>query len=152
MTTSVKTLSQLANHQEFIARHIGPDAEQTQAMLAELGLNSVEELIAQTVPAGIRLTTPLATGEAVNEVEALSYLKAVASKNKIFKSYIGMGYHPTHTPNVILRNVLEIPGLVHRVHAIPARNCAGPLRITAEFPAGFIRFNRHGTGFSVTAG
>ncbi|MBU2222403.1 MAG: glycine dehydrogenase (aminomethyl-transferring), partial [Gammaproteobacteria bacterium] len=110
MTTSVKTLSQLANHQEFIARHIGPNAAETQAMLIELGVNSVEELIAQTVPAGIRLTTPLATGEATTEADALAYLKAAASKNKMFKSYIGMGYHPTHTPNVILRNVLENPG------------------------------------------
>lgn len=110
MTTSVKTLSQLANHQEFISRHIGPDEAQTQAMLQELGVSSVEELIAQTVPASIRLDKPLATGDATTEVDALSYLKAVASKNKIFKSYIGMGYHPTHTPNVILRNVLENPG------------------------------------------
>ncbi|MDZ7869555.1 MAG: glycine dehydrogenase, partial [Rheinheimera sp.] len=110
MTTSVKTLSQLANHTDFIARHIGPNAQETQAMLAELNVSSVEELIAQTVPAGIRLTTPLATGEATTEADALAYLKAAASKNKMFKSYIGMGYHPTHTPNVILRNVLENPG------------------------------------------
>lgn len=110
MTTSVKTLSQLANHTDFISRHIGPDAAQTSAMLAELGVSSIEELIAQTVPAAIRLQTPLATGEATTEVDALAYLKAAASKNKMFKSYIGMGYHPTHTPNVILRNVLENPG------------------------------------------
>jgi len=110
MTTSVKTLSQLANHQEFIGRHIGPDQAETAAMLQELGVSSVEELIAQTVPASIRLDKPLATGDATTEVDALAYLKAVASKNKVFKSYIGMGYHPTHTPNVILRNVLENPG------------------------------------------
>ena len=110
MTTSVKTLSQLANHHEFIARHIGPNADETAAMLAELGVSSMEELIAQTVPAGIRLPAPLATGAATTEADALAYLKAVAGKNKIFKSYIGLGYHPTHTPNVILRNVLENPG------------------------------------------
>lgn len=110
MTNSVKTLSQLANHQEFIGRHIGPDQAETAAMLQELGVSSVEELIAQTVPASIRLDKPLATGEATTEVDALAYLKTVAGKNKIFKSYIGMGYHPTHTPNVILRNVLENPG------------------------------------------
>ena len=110
MTTSVKTLSQLANHTDFISRHIGPDAAQTAAMLTELGVSSIEELIAQTVPASIRLQTPLATGAATSEVDALAYLKAAASKNKMFKSYIGMGYHPTHTPNVILRNVLENPG------------------------------------------
>lgn len=111
MTTSaVKTLSQLANHQEFIQRHIGPDANETAAMLAELGVSSMEELIAQTVPASIRLPKPLATGEATTEADALAYLKAAANKNKMFKSYIGMGYHPTLTPNVILRNVLENPG------------------------------------------
>ncbi|CAM3829577.1 aminomethyl-transferring glycine dehydrogenase [Rheinheimera salexigens] len=111
MTNSaVKTLSQLANHEEFIQRHIGPDAAETAAMLNELGLDSMEALIAQTVPADIRLPEPLATGKARSEVEALAYLKQAASKNKMFKSYIGMGYHPTLTPNVILRNVLENPG------------------------------------------
>ena len=60
--TAVKTLSQLANHDEFIQRHIGPDAAETAAMLSELGVDSVEALIAQTVPADIRLKTPLATG------------------------------------------------------------------------------------------
>jgi glycine dehydrogenase len=111
MTNSaVKTLSQLANHEEFIQRHIGPDAAETAAMLNELGVDSMEALIAQTVPADIRLTTPLATGPAMSEAEALARLKKSASKNKMFKSYIGMGYHPTLTPNVILRNVLENPG------------------------------------------
>jgi len=111
MTNSaVKTLSQLANHDEFIQRHIGPDAAETAAMLNELGVDSIEALIAQTVPADIRLTTPLATGPARTEAEALAVLKQAAAKNKMFKSYIGMGYHPTLTPNVILRNVLENPG------------------------------------------
>ncbi|MEO3865693.1 aminomethyl-transferring glycine dehydrogenase [Rheinheimera fenheensis] len=111
MTNSaVKTLSQLANHEEFIQRHIGPDAAETAAMLSELGVDSMEMLIAQTVPAGIRLPKPLATGPAMTEADALAKLKRVASKNKMFKSYIGMGYHPTLTPNVILRNVLENPG------------------------------------------
>ena len=111
MTNSaVKTLSQLANHDEFIQRHIGPDAAETAAMLSELGVDSIEALIAQTVPADIRLTTPLATGPARTEADALAVLKQAAAKNKMFKSYIGMGYHPTLTPNVILRNVLENPG------------------------------------------
>ena len=107
---AVKTLSQLANHEEFIQRHIGPDAAETAAMLSELGVDSMEALIAQTVPADIRLKTPLATGAARTEAEALAHLKQVAGKNKMFTSYIGMGYHPTLTPNVILRNVLENPG------------------------------------------
>ena len=108
--TAVKTLSQLANHDEFIQRHIGPDEAETAAMLAELGVDSMETLIAQTVPASIRLPKPLATGNSRTENDALTHLKAVAAKNKMYKSYIGMGYHPTLTPNVILRNVLENPG------------------------------------------
>lgn len=108
--TAVKTLTQLAKHDEFIQRHIGPDAAETAAMLQELGVDSLEQLIAQTVPESIRLPKPLAIGDSQTEADALKYLKAVASKNKMYKSYIGMGYHPTLTPNVILRNVLENPG------------------------------------------
>ncbi|EJI86100.1 glycine dehydrogenase [Alishewanella aestuarii B11] len=108
--TAVKTLTQLAKHDEFIQRHIGPDAAETTAMLQELGVDSIEQLIAQTVPQSIRLPKPLAIGDSRTEVDALAYLKAAASKNKMYKSYIGMGYHPTLTPHVILRNVLENPG------------------------------------------
>jgi len=108
--TAVKTLTQLAKHDEFIQRHIGPDEAETAAMLDTLGVDSIEQLIAQTVPQSIRLPQPLAIGESQTEADALSYLKAVAAKNKMYKSYIGMGYHPTLTPNVILRNVLENPG------------------------------------------
>ncbi|MDP4982122.1 aminomethyl-transferring glycine dehydrogenase [Pseudoalteromonas tunicata] len=105
-----KSLDQLEQKQDFIRRHIGPDAAQTAAMLAELNVSSVEELISQTVPADIRLKQGLTVGESRTEVEALSYLKSVVSKNKLYKSYIGQGYHPTLVPNVILRNVLENPG------------------------------------------
>lgn len=103
-------VSLLANPQEFIRRHIGPDEAQTRAMLEVLGLDSVETLIAHTVPEAIRLQGELALDEAVSESQALAELKAIASQNRIFKSYIGMGYYDTHTPNVILRNVLENPG------------------------------------------
>ena len=108
--TVVRTLTQLAKHDEFIQRHIGPDEAETAAMLQELGVDSIEQLIAQTVPQSIRLPKPLAIGDSRTEVDALAYLKAAASKNKMYKSYIGMGYHPTLTPHVILRNVLENPG------------------------------------------
>lgn len=108
--SAVKTLTQLENHQEFIQRHIGPDTAETEAMLAELGVSTIAELIAQTVPSDIRLPAPLAIGDSRTEADALTYLKQAAAKNKVFKSYIGMGYHPTLTPNVILRNVLENPG------------------------------------------
>jgi glycine dehydrogenase len=108
--SNAKSLEQLEQKQDFIRRHIGPDANQLSAMLADLGVSSVEEFMNETVPASIRLEQGLNIGESRTEVETLSYLKSVASKNKVFKSYIGQGYHPTLTPNVILRNVLENPG------------------------------------------
>jgi glycine dehydrogenase len=104
------SLTHLANQDEFVARHIGPNAQQTAAMLATLGLSSVKELIDKTVPDNIRLKGELNLGEAVSEANALAQLKVIASKNKMYKSYIGMGYHDTHVPLVVLRNVLENPG------------------------------------------
>ena len=108
--SNAKSLEQLEQKQDFIRRHIGPSPAQVSDMLSALEVSSVQELIDQTVPANIRLEQPLSIGESRTEVETLNYLKSVASKNKVFKSYIGQGYHPTHVPHVILRNVLENPG------------------------------------------
>ncbi|MDN3651855.1 aminomethyl-transferring glycine dehydrogenase [Thalassotalea ponticola] len=107
---STQTLSQLEQTEDFSRRHIGPDAEQTAAMLKEIGADSVDALIDEIVPANIRLDNLPNIGESKSEVKALSDLKAVAGKNKVFQSNIGLGYYPTLTPNVILRNVLENPG------------------------------------------
>ncbi|WP_215781617.1 aminomethyl-transferring glycine dehydrogenase [Paludibacterium sp. B53371] len=104
------TLSQLFNRDEFIARHIGPSDADRQAMLATVGASSLEDLIDQTVPSAIRLRGKLPLPEARPEAEALEVLKQLARQNVIKQSYIGMGYHPTLTPAVILRNVLENPG------------------------------------------
>lgn len=104
------SLNQLAFHDEFIGRHLGPDAQQTVEMLQTLGLKSIKELIDKTVPEGIRLKSELNLDAAVTEAEALAYLREVANKNQVFKTYIGMGYHDTHVPLVVLRNVLENPG------------------------------------------
>jgi glycine dehydrogenase len=95
---------------EFQRRHNGPDAADTQAMLQTIGVNSLDELIDQTVPAGIRLAEPLNTPAAISEFEYLNELKIVAAKNKLYKTYIGQGYYGTITPSVILRNVFENPG------------------------------------------
>ncbi len=103
-------LEEVIHSDEFIGRHIGPDAKQTQAMLDAMGLTSVDALIEKTVPAGIRSETTSALGNPVTEHEALAELRAIAQKNSVHTSYIGMGYHDTHVPNVILRNVLENPG------------------------------------------
>ncbi|WP_340679028.1 aminomethyl-transferring glycine dehydrogenase [Paraglaciecola sp.] len=104
------SLTQLEQSQDFIRRHIGPGESEIASMLATIGATSLDDLIQQTVPQSIRSKSALKVGEAQTEVQALSYLKSVASKNKLNKSYIGMGYYDTLTPNVILRNVLENPG------------------------------------------
>ncbi len=95
---------------EFSGRHIGPNKAETTAMLAEIGVNSLEELISKTIPDGIRIKSELETPPAISEFEYLNELKKVAAKNKVFKSYIGQGYYDTITPSVILRNVFENPG------------------------------------------
>jgi len=108
MTT--ESLQQLEQTQDFIRRHIGPNAEQTQAMLKDIGAESVDALINEIVPSNIRLADLPAINESKTEAQALADLKAVASQNKVNTSYIGLGYYGTFTPNVILRNVLENPG------------------------------------------
>lgn len=104
------SLNTLAFHDEFIHRHIGPDGAQTAEMLKALGVSSLSSLIDQTVPAGIRLSVPLNLDDAISETAALDQLRIIAAKNKLHKNYIGMGYHDTHVPYVVLRNVLENPG------------------------------------------
>lgn len=101
---------QLFNPREFIQRHIGSNASQIATMLAQIGAKSLEDLSEQTVPASILLKQNMALQEAVSEADTLARIKAIADKNTINKSYIGMGYYPNHTPTVILRNVLENPG------------------------------------------
>jgi glycine dehydrogenase len=104
------TLATLFNRTEFVSRHIGIDAADEAAMLAELGVASLADLIDETVPGNIRFSHKLALPDALSEAEALAKLKAIAAKNKVNKSFIGLGYHPTRTPGVVLRNVLENPG------------------------------------------
>src|SRR6056300_612888 len=97
-------------NREFIRRHIGPSSEEQKQMLSHLGFNSLDEFIKKIVPEKIIENKPLDIDEPVSEYEALNQLKQIAGQNKIFKSFIGMGYYGTYTPNVILRNVLENPG------------------------------------------
>ncbi|NGX87726.1 aminomethyl-transferring glycine dehydrogenase [Rahnella sp. Lac-M11] len=104
------TLSQLENNEAFIGRHIGPSSQQQQQMLDTVGADSLNALIQQIVPVDIQLPGPPAVGDAVTEHQALAELKAIASQNQRYKSYIGMGYSAVLTPPVILRNMLENPG------------------------------------------
>jgi len=94
----------------FANRHIGPSEADIKQMLQQSDAQSVSQLIGETIPEKIRLDKPLDLPPALAEDEYLENIRSIASKNKIFRSFIGMGYYETTTPNVILRNVLENPG------------------------------------------
>ncbi|MEZ5372142.1 MAG: hypothetical protein R2704_05315 [Microthrixaceae bacterium] len=97
---------------DFVSRHVGSDAHETAAMLADLGYSSMDELIAATVPASVRSNEPLTLTDlpaAMSEPELLDHLRELATGNEVLTSMIGQGYYGTHTPTVIQRNVLENP-------------------------------------------
>ena len=109
MLQKKRSLKDLQNAAEFIARHIGPSAEDQQQMLNVLGCNSLEQLTAQVVPEAIAMREDLAVVDSCTEAQALAELRALAEQNKVFRSFIGQGYYNTITPNVIQRNILENP-------------------------------------------
>jgi len=94
----------------FSRRHIGPSEAEKKAMLAAIGIDSISTLIDRTIPAQIRLDGGLKIADAMTEQEYLQHVSELAAKNQVFKSFIGLGYHETIVPSVILRNVLENPG------------------------------------------
>jgi glycine dehydrogenase len=96
--------------EQFQSRHIGPDEAERDAMLKVIGAPSMDALIDQAIPARIRLSKPLDLADGQSEHQFLRDLRATASQNRVFKSYIGLGYYDCVTPGVILRNVLENPG------------------------------------------
>ena len=95
---------------EFSLRHIGPNESDTKKMLSNLEVESIEELLSQTIPNEIRLKSPLSLPKGISENKFLNELRTLSEENKIFETYIGLGYHPTVTPAVIQRNILENPG------------------------------------------
>ena len=109
-STTESSLAELENHAEFICRHIGPSDEQVGQMLDALGAESLETLIASTLPSSIYTDEPLQLPKSLSEAETLARLREIASLNVLKHSMIGMGYHDTITPPVILRNILENPG------------------------------------------
>ena len=119
----------------FVHRHIGPDEGDIQAMLATLGYKSLDALSDSTVPAAIRLPKPLTidSGEGRGEHELLLALKQTASQNKVFRSFIGMGYYGTITPPVILRNILENPGWYTQYTPYQAEISQGRLEALLNF-------------------
>ena len=109
MTTSIRSVPLTASD-SFVPRHVGPSASDVADMLGTLGYATLDDLIDATIPESIRFRKPLAIQPGLSEHEALSALRTIAVKNRIFRSYLGYGYHDTLTPPVIQRNILENPG------------------------------------------
>ncbi|MCT4629829.1 aminomethyl-transferring glycine dehydrogenase [Winogradskyella sp.] len=94
----------------FALRHIGPNLDEQKGMLNTIGVDSIDQLVSETIPTGIRLKKDLDLDPAMSEQEYLSHIRKLSQLNKIYKSYIGLGYHPSNLPAVIQRNILENPG------------------------------------------
>ena len=100
----------MIKHDSFQLRHIGPRKEEIQIMLDTIGVKSIDELIDNTVPANIRLKKPMHVEDGITEFEFDEHIQDVATKNKLYRNFIGQGYYGTITPAVIKRNILENPG------------------------------------------
>ncbi|NRB52991.1 MAG: aminomethyl-transferring glycine dehydrogenase [Saprospiraceae bacterium] len=118
---------------QFSNRHIGPNASEVEEMLAAINVSSLSQLIDETVPAEIRMTAPLDLPEALSEYEYLSELAETANKNRLFKSYIGLGYYNTITPSVILRNIFQNPGWYTQYTPYQAEIAQGRLEALLNF-------------------
>ncbi|WP_337045040.1 aminomethyl-transferring glycine dehydrogenase [Emticicia sp. 17c] len=123
----------LNTQESFESRHQGKSEKDLQAMLKTIGADSLETLINETVPSQIRLQAPLNLPPAKSEAEFLADFKALAQKNKIFKSYIGTGYYDTIVPNVILRNILENPAWYTAYTPYQAEIAQGRLEMLLNF-------------------
>ncbi len=119
--------------EQFEHRHIAPNEQDTQLMLKKIGVSRMDELIDQTVPASIRLKKAMDLPAAKSEFQYLNDLKQVASKNKVFKSYIGQGYYGVIVPGVIQRNVLENPGWYTQYTPYQAEIAQGRLQALLNF-------------------
>jgi len=127
------------NFQEkFEERHIAPGAQDVPEMLRTIGVDSIDQLIDETVPEKIRLQHALSLPPALSETDYLHRLKQVASKNKVFKSYIGQGYYDVITPGVILRNVFENPGWYTQYTPYQAEIAQGRLQALLNFQTAII--------------
>lgn len=118
---------------KFESRHLGPREQHVPAMLETIGVNTLDQLIDETVPAAIRSSEPLAIPNAQSEYEYLRELKTIAAKNKLYRTYIGLGYYDTITPSVILRNVFENPGWYTQYTPYQAEIAQGRLEALLNF-------------------
>ena len=127
------TENNFAHPDQFVRRHIGPDAAETGEMLALLGHKNLDDLIDAAVPKKIRLDKKLDLPVALSEFDALAEIRRIASENKVFRSFIGMGYYDTITPPVIQRNVLENPGWYTQYTPYQAEISQGRLEALLNF-------------------
>ena len=118
---------------KFVNRHIGPTPEELNLMARECGAKSVDDLIDQTIPSNIKLKEPLTLTPPLSEHIFLEDLKKIAQKNKVYKSYIGMGYYPAILPTVIQRNILENPGWYTQYTPYQAEIAQGRLEALLNF-------------------
>jgi glycine dehydrogenase len=119
--------------EQFQSRHIAPSEADTAKMLKTIGVSTLDELIGQTIPQKIRLTKPLNLPAAKSEFDYLNTLKQTASKNKVFKSFIGKGYYDVIVPGVIQRNILENPGWYTQYTPYQAEIAQGRLQALLNF-------------------
>ncbi len=117
----------------FASRHIGPTPEQQSEMLRELGAESLDAVVARSVPASIRLKSPLELPQALSEPEQLALLRSIAQKNNPKRSFIGMGYYDCHTPAVVARNIIENPGWYTQYTPYQAEIAQGRLEALMNF-------------------
>ena len=129
----MKPLHDLLQRNDFTRRHIGPSEAEQAEMLHTLGVSSLEELTRTTLPEAIQFNDALQTGDGMTEAQALAELRELAQKNKVFRSYIGMGYYSTHVPPVILRNMLENPGWYTAYTPYQAEISQGRLEMLLNF-------------------
>ncbi|HYW11367.1 MAG TPA: hypothetical protein VE871_05400, partial [Longimicrobium sp.] len=125
--------SALTHTDTFVRRHVGPDEAEIGRMLQALGYRSLDELVDATVPASIRLDRPLALGPERSEYELLGELRTMMARNRVFRSYLGMGYHDCIVPPVIQRNILENPGWYTQYTPYQAEIAQGRLEALLNF-------------------
>jgi len=111
MSTTIKHVeAAIPPAESFVPRHVGPDEKDVAEMVKTLGFSSLDALIDATVPQKIRFREGLSLPKGMTELEVLTYFRALAAKNQVFRSFIGMGYSDCVTPPVIQRNIIEDPG------------------------------------------
>jgi glycine dehydrogenase len=119
--------------EQFSNRHIGPNDKEIEQILNEIGIQTLDKLIDETIPENIRIREKLNVSEPLTEYEFIQHIKQIASKNKVYRSYIGLGYYGTITPSVIKRNVLENPGWYTQYTPYQAEISQGRLEALMNF-------------------